>query len=78
MWRPSPVRRLIFCDSVRIAANAFFVATVDAHEVETGGFSAFEETFVLGHRWWTREELRSTADTVYPEGLADLLDGLGV
>ena len=58
--------------------NAFFVATIDAHEVETDGFSAFEETFVLDHRWWTRDELRATSETVYPEGLAGLLDRLGV
>jgi 8-oxo-dGTP pyrophosphatase MutT (NUDIX family) len=56
----------------------FFLAQVDGHEVDTTGFTHFEESFVLGHRWWTRHELRTTGDTVYPEGLADLLDGLGV
>ncbi|GGY97094.1 hypothetical protein GCM10010300_46320 [Streptomyces olivaceoviridis] len=28
------------------------------------------------HRWWTLAELRTTAETVYPLGLADLLTGV--
>lgn len=56
--------------------NHFFAARVDAHEVDTGGFTALEEEFVLGHRWWTRDELRSTDDTFYPESLVDVLDRL--
>jgi hypothetical protein len=33
---------------------------------------------VLGHRWWSRTELRATDDQVFPAELADLLDRLGV
>lgn len=58
--------------------NEFFVVEVDRHDVMTGGFSAFEDIFVLEHRWWSRDELRTTTDLVYPETLADLLDRLGV
>jgi 8-oxo-dGTP pyrophosphatase MutT (NUDIX family) len=58
--------------------NEFFVVEVDRHDVMTEGFSAFEDVFVLEHRWWSRTELRSTSDVVYPETLADLLDRLGV
>ena len=54
----------------------FFVARVEAHEVDTGGFSALEQSFVLDHRWWTRDELRTTTDTVYPAVLLDLLEAL--
>jgi 8-oxo-dGTP pyrophosphatase MutT (NUDIX family) len=61
-----------------IQEQDFFLAQVDSHEVDTVGFTELEESFVLGHHWWTREELRTTADTVYPGQLADLLDGLGV
>ena len=56
----------------------FFLARVDAHEVDTAGFTHFEESFVLDHRWWERDELRTTTDTVFPADLADLLDRLGV
>jgi len=30
------------------------------------------------HRWSGREELASTTETVYPEGLVDMLDEAGV
>jgi 8-oxo-dGTP pyrophosphatase MutT (NUDIX family) len=56
----------------------FFLAQVDEHAVDTAGFTRFEESFVLGHRWWSRTELRATDDQVFPAELADLLDRLGV
>ena len=57
-------------------SGVFFVARVDAHEVDTTGFSALEQQFVLDHRWWTRAELRATTDVIYPGCLVDLLDAL--
>jgi 8-oxo-dGTP pyrophosphatase MutT (NUDIX family) len=60
-------------DSYR-QTGEFFVARVDAHDVDTAGFSALEQSFVLDHRWWTRADLRTTTETVYPAALADLLD----
>lgn len=52
----------------------FFALRVDAHDVDTSGFTALEVSSVLGHRWWTREQLRTTDERVYPTELADLLD----
>ena len=54
----------------------FFVARVDSHEVDTAGFSALEQQFVLDHRWWTRAELRAAVEVIYPGCLADLLDAV--
>lgn len=28
--------------------------------------------------WWSREELSSTTETIYPEGLVEMLDEAGV
>ena len=56
----------------------FFVLRVDAHEVDTAGFSPLELQAVFEHRWWTLPELRATQETVYPVGLVDLLTRLGV
>lgn len=53
----------------------FFLARVDAHDVDTAGFSALEQAFVLDHRWWTRDELRTTTETVFPASLLRLLEG---
>ncbi len=30
------------------------------------------------HRWWGLDELRSTTETVYPEGLIEMLSEPGV
>ena len=64
-------------EGVRYAqAEQFFLARVEAHDVDTRGFTDLELRSVVEHRWWTRAELRTTPETVYPEGLVDLLDGL--
>ena len=44
-----------------------------AHDVDTSGFSEVENRFVLGHRWWHPEEIRTTEEKVYPEELLDVL-----
>ena len=57
-------------------AEQFFLARIDAHAVDTRGFTPLELRSVFEHRWWPRAELRGTGDTVYPEGLVALLDRL--
>jgi 8-oxo-dGTP pyrophosphatase MutT (NUDIX family) len=54
----------------------FFVLCVDAHDVDTSGFSELEVSAVLGHRWWTPQELRGTRERVYPSELPELLERL--
>lgn len=56
--------------------NEFFVARVDAHDVDTSGFSDLETAFMLEHRWWSADDLRSTPETVYPTALPALLERL--
>jgi 8-oxo-dGTP pyrophosphatase MutT (NUDIX family) len=66
-------------DGTRYAqSEQFFLARVDAHDVDTAGFSPLEVASVVEHRWWRVDQLRSTAETVHPVGLADLLSRLGV
>ncbi|GAC1443599.1 MAG: hypothetical protein NVSMB55_17580 [Mycobacteriales bacterium] len=57
--------------------NEFYAAHIDAHEVDTGGFTDLETELVLEHRWWSTADLRTTKDTVYPECLPDLVDRMG-
>lgn len=37
------------------------------------GVEAAERAVFREHRWWTLAELRTTTDTVFPEGLGDLV-----
>jgi 8-oxo-dGTP pyrophosphatase MutT (NUDIX family) len=39
------------------------------------GWTELERDSLTDARWWSAEELRTTSETVYPEYLADLLDG---
>jgi 8-oxo-dGTP pyrophosphatase MutT (NUDIX family) len=45
-------------------------------DVHTAGHTELERRTTTGLRWWTRQELAATAETVYPERLADLLGAL--
>jgi 8-oxo-dGTP pyrophosphatase MutT (NUDIX family) len=58
-------------------SEQFFLARVAGEDIaiESRGFTDLELRSVLGHRWWSIDELRSATDDVYPEQLADLLDG---
>ncbi len=51
----------------------FFLHRVDAHEVDTGRQTAFEQQHYSGFRWWSADELESTDETVYPYRLGPLL-----
>jgi 8-oxo-dGTP pyrophosphatase MutT (NUDIX family) len=53
--------------------EVFFRVSVAGFDVDTREWTDLERRLIVEHRWWTREELAATAETVYPEGLADLL-----
>ena len=54
----------------------YFLVRTAAFDAAPTGHSDLEMQAVLGMRWWSREELRSTDERVYPEELADVLDRL--
>lgn len=55
-------------------SEGFFLLRVDAHELDAAGWTSIERASISGHRWWPRAELRTTAETVFPADLADVLD----
>jgi 8-oxo-dGTP pyrophosphatase MutT (NUDIX family) len=56
----------------------FFLASLPDSDgtVDTAGFTDLEHRSVLGHRWWSADDLRSAPETIYPLQLAELLPGL--
>ncbi|MCU1693532.1 MAG: hydrolase [Frankiales bacterium] len=60
----------VFAGQAYRQVEDFFLVRVDAHDVDTAGFTALEVAAVLEHRWWSAQELRATDEVVYP---ADLL-----
>ncbi|WP_406203530.1 NUDIX domain-containing protein [Kitasatospora sp. NBC_01560] len=54
----------------------FHLARTTETLLDHSGMGADEHAELLAARWWTIEELRGTAETVYPVGLADFLEQL--
>lgn len=52
----------------------YFVVRVPTLTVDDAGWTDVERRAIAASRWWSRHELRSTAETVFPERLAELLD----
>ena len=53
--------------------EVFFRVSVAGFEVDNREWTDLERRLMLEHRWWTRDEIAITSETVYPEGLAELL-----
>lgn len=62
-----------FVDEVVHADEVYFLVRVTRFEVDSDGWTELERESIIGHRWWTIDELRRTNDKVFPEGLADLI-----
>ena len=56
------------------AHEAYFVVFVEPFRVSTTDWSDLERAAVVEWRWWPLEALRSTAETIYPEFLAELVE----
>lgn len=54
--------------------ETYFLVRVAGGPPTDGRWTDVERATVIGHRWWSVEELRFTNETVYPDGLADVLD----
>ena len=51
----------------------YFTARVEHFEPAGAALTDLERRATIGMRWWTAEEVRTTADRVYPENLVALL-----
>lgn len=57
--------------------NHYFIVRIAAGtRLHVAGVDDIEQAVLVGERWWSLAELRATTATVYPVGLADLLEGL--
>jgi 8-oxo-dGTP pyrophosphatase MutT (NUDIX family) len=52
----------------------FFCVQVPRFEPIDTRWSDIERRSVLDHRWWRRDDLATTSETVYPEALVEMLD----
>jgi 8-oxo-dGTP pyrophosphatase MutT (NUDIX family) len=63
-----------FDGRIIVSDEVYFVVRVAGGAISTDGWTELERAVVEEHRWWTMDELRITAETVYPEDLLDLIE----
>ena len=56
--------------------ETYFVVRVPSVSPDESGWTDVEKATIVGHRWWTIDELRHTTEVVFPEDLADRLSAL--
>ena len=61
-----------YSDVVTTQDEAFWLVRVPAFEVSTVGHTELELLTMTAHRWWTRDELATTTEQVWPRDLLDL------
>lgn len=57
-------------------SDEYYLCRLSSADVVTAGWTELEHRVVSGYRWWSIPELLVTSEVVYPEGLAELLEGL--
>ena len=63
-----------YTDVVVEQDEVFLGVTVAPFEVDVAGHTAEERLTMTEHRWWTREELATTGESVWPAAVGDLWD----
>jgi 8-oxo-dGTP pyrophosphatase MutT (NUDIX family)/ribosomal protein S18 acetylase RimI-like enzyme len=61
-----------------LAVEQYFVIYADTESISRDSWTAEEREVMADHKWWSREELSSTTETIYPERLVEMLDSAGV
>lgn len=56
--------------------DSFFFLRVPSLQVDVSRMDEYERALVDNFHWWTSADLRATNESVFPAGLADLLDRL--
>ncbi len=67
-------RRVIhgYSDVVIDQEDTFYACWVPAFDVSDAGHTPEEQLTMTEHRWWSREELADSAETVWPEIILDI------
>ena len=60
------------------AVEQYFVVHVENKTLSRSEWTMQETLVISDHQWWSANELRFTGETVWPEGLVDMLVDAGV
>jgi 8-oxo-dGTP diphosphatase len=56
-----------------VADERFFRVEAKEATLSRDGWTAEEAEVMVAHRWWSRDELSQTSETVWPENLVEML-----
>ncbi len=67
-------RRVVhgYTDVVIDQEDVFYACWVPAFDVSEAGHTPEEQITMTGHRWWSREELGRTDETIWPANVLDV------
>ena len=54
--------------------ETYFAVRTTVFVPDSKGWTETEQRVMVGPKWWSLDELRTTKEIIYPERLADLLD----
>lgn len=57
------------------AHETWFHVRVDGRTIDIAGHTEHETQVMQSHRWFTRDEMASWPETIYPENILELLPG---
>jgi len=60
------------------ASEQYFLVRCEPFEPQQAALTAEEQSYVLGWKWWRREEIAASRELIYPEALAHMLEVNGV
>lgn len=71
---PLATRRAIhgYSDQILEQDETFFLSRVDQFELDTSAHTVEEQLTLVGHRWWSRDELAATQAWIWPAQLVEL------
>ncbi len=56
------------------AEEQFFAVSTERGAISDSGWTDLEREVMADHHWWSAEELRDTAEIVFPDGIAELME----
>ncbi|WP_081078513.1 bifunctional GNAT family N-acetyltransferase/NUDIX hydrolase [Burkholderia territorii] len=60
-----------------LAIEKYFVVRADTESISRANWTVEERGVMADHRWWSRDELSDMTETIYPEGLIEMLENGG-
>ncbi|HTO78533.1 MAG TPA: phosphoglycerate mutase, partial [Methylocystis sp.] len=56
----------------------YFLVRCPVFEPDLKALTESEASYVLGWKWWSKDEIAASNELIYPEGLANMLGNMGV